>query len=92
MVSSSHAGTKLVNTLSRAKTQASTLNWALPKTDWTEAHEAALCEALWYYAQQRSSGFETTISQVRGWPTYAGRSGRVYKFSHGEVRTLHQLQ
>ena len=85
MVSSSHAGSKLISTLSRAKDQASSLNWTLPKASWTDAYETALCDALWYYAQQRSSGFQTTISQVKAWPTYAGRSGRNYKFSNGEV-------
>lgn len=69
-VTGSRVRTSIVNAINANRN----IEWNLPRTQWTNAHESALLTQILADANQVNNT-QTALSQ---WPNYPGRSGRNY--------------
>ena len=73
VVSGGGPGQKMRAALDRAKVAQAGLDWSGNPSGWTDAHEAALVQALLDEVQATGNqNLQETISQVASWPSWAG--------------------
>jgi hypothetical protein len=79
------AGTRLVNILNRATNAQPALNWTTDPSTWTDAHEAALIEAILAEANNNPpGGLPTTLAAIDTWPSWVppGRNPRRFQLAN----------
>lgn len=70
------AGNRMTGAVQQARSRQPALGWDGAPAGWTDAHEAALIDALLAGSQQAGGGLPKTIAQVDAWPAWAGGSNR----------------
>lgn len=71
-------GQRVRDSLIRAITGNTQLNWLAVPTQWTDMHEHAITERLLTDALIVNN----TQDRLASWPTYAGRNGRLYTLNN----------